>query len=38
MRHEAVLVDPCADLISAADGPVTGDDDVDLAGRALEAR
>jgi hypothetical protein len=31
-----ILVDPCAYLISSADGPVTGDDDIDVARRALE--
>lgn len=31
-----VPVDPCMYLISSADGPVTGDDDIDIAGHALE--
>ena len=31
-----VLVDPCAYLISSADGPVTGDDDIDVVRHALE--
>src|SRR5687768_18610065 len=31
-----VLVDPSAYLSSSADGPVTGDDDIDVARRALE--
>jgi Pyridoxine 5'-phosphate oxidase C-terminal dimerisation region len=32
----AILVDPCAYLISSADGPVAGDEDIDVARRALE--
>ena len=32
----AILVDPCGYLISSADGPVTGDEDIDVARRALE--
>jgi hypothetical protein len=36
MYVRAVLVDPCADLISSADGPVTGDDDIDVVRHALE--
>jgi hypothetical protein len=32
----AILVDPCAHLISSADGPVAGDEDIDVARRALE--
>jgi hypothetical protein len=31
-----ILVDPCAYLIGSADGPVTGDEDIDVARRALE--
>jgi DNA-binding HxlR family transcriptional regulator len=31
-----ILFDPCVYLISCADGPVTGDDDIDLARHALE--
>jgi hypothetical protein len=36
MYVRAVLVDPCAYLISSADGPVTGDDDIDVVRHALE--
>src|SRR5690348_7622846 len=32
----AILVDPCAYLISSADGPVAGDKDIDVARRVLE--
>jgi hypothetical protein len=32
----AILFDPCAYLISSADGPVTRDQDIDVAGCALE--
>jgi hypothetical protein len=32
----AILVDPCVCLISSADGPVAGDDDIDVVRRALE--
>ncbi len=32
----AIQGDPFADLISSADGPVTGDDNVDLIGHVLE--
>ena len=31
-----ILVDPCAHLIGSADGPVAGDDDIDVARHALE--
>ena len=31
-----ILVDPCVYLISAADGPVAGDEDIDVARHALE--
>jgi hypothetical protein len=31
-----ILVDPCAYLISSADGPVAGDEDIDIARHALE--
>src|SRR5512132_3785760 len=31
-----ILVDPCVYLISSANGPVTGDEDIDVARRALE--
>jgi hypothetical protein len=31
-----VLVDPCVHLISPADGPVTGDEDIDVARHALK--
>ena len=31
-----ILVDPCAYLISSADGPVAGDEDIDVAHHALE--
>ena len=36
MHVRAVLFDPCAYLISSADGPVTRDEDIDVARRALE--
>src|SRR6516225_4546587 len=36
MHVRAVLVDPGADLISSADGPVAGDEDIDVVRRALE--
>ena len=32
----AVLVDPCAQLIGSADGPVAGDDDIDIGRHAVE--
>ena len=32
----AILVDPCVCLISSADGPVAGDQDIDVARHALE--
>jgi hypothetical protein len=28
-----ILVDPCVYLIRSADGPVAGDEDIDVAGR-----
>jgi hypothetical protein len=31
-----ILVDPCVYLIGSAYGPVAGDEDIDLAGHALE--
>ena len=31
-----ILVGPCVHLISSADGPVTGDEDIDVACHALE--
>ncbi len=31
-----ILVDPCLYLISSADGPVAGDEDIDVAHHALE--
>ena len=36
MHVRAVQFDPCAYLISSADGPVTGDDDIDVVRHALE--
>ena len=36
MHVPAILFDPCAYLISSADGPVTGDEDIDVVRRALE--
>src|SRR5215217_1073400 len=36
MHIRAILVDPCAYLISSADGSVTGDEDIDVARHALE--
>ena len=32
----AILVDPCVYLVSSADGPVAGDEDIDVARHALE--
>ena len=32
----AILFDPCAYLVSSADGPVTGDEDVNVVRHALE--
>ena len=32
----AILVDPCVYLIGSADGPVAGDEDIDVARRAFE--
>ncbi len=31
-----ILLDPCAYLINSADGPVTRDEDIDVAHHALE--
>ncbi len=31
-----ILVDPCVYLISSADGPVAGDENIDVARRALD--
>jgi hypothetical protein len=31
-----ILVDPCVYLISSADGPVTWDEDIDVARHAIE--
>src|SRR6266705_6507214 len=36
MNVRAILVDPCVYLISSADGSVAGNDDIDVARRALE--
>ena len=36
MHVRAILFDPCAHLISSADGPVTGDEDIDVVRHALE--
>ena len=36
LQIRPVPADPCVDLISSADGPVAGDDDIDVARRALE--
>ena len=36
LHGSAILVDPCAHLISSADGPVAGDEDIDVSRRALE--
>ena len=36
MHVRPILFDPCAYLISSADRPVTRDEDIDVAGRALE--
>ena len=35
LHVRAVLVDPCAYLVSSADGPVAGDEDIDVARHAL---
>jgi hypothetical protein len=32
----AILFDPCSYLISSADRPVTGDEDINVAGHGLE--
>ena len=36
MHIRAILFDPCAYLISSADGPVTRDEDIDVVRRAVE--
>ena len=36
MHVGPILVDPCVYLISSADGPVAGDEDIDVARDALE--
>jgi hypothetical protein len=36
MHVRAILVDPCVYLISSADGPVAGDEDIDVVRRALQ--
>ena len=36
VRVRPILVDPCVYLISFADGPVAGDEDIDVARHALE--
>src|SRR5688572_26160491 len=36
MYVRAILVDPCSYLISSADGPVTGDEDINVVRHALE--
>jgi len=36
MHVRPILVDPCGYLISSADGPVAGDDNIDVARHALE--
>ena len=36
MHVRAIQFDPCAYLVSSADGPVTGDEDIDLIRHALE--
>jgi hypothetical protein len=36
MHVRAILFDPCAYLISSADGPVTGDEDINVVRHALE--
>lgn len=36
MHVRAILIDPCAYLISPADGTVTRDEDVNIVGKALE--
>jgi hypothetical protein len=36
MHVGAILVDPCVYLISSADGPVAGDEDIDVARHAFE--
>src|SRR6266511_1118161 len=36
MNVRAIVVDPCVYLISSADGPVAGDEDIDVVRRALD--
>jgi hypothetical protein len=36
MHVRAILFDPCAYLISSADEPMTGDEDINVARRAIE--
>ena len=36
LHVRTILVDPCAYLISSADGPVAGDEDIDVARHALD--
>jgi hypothetical protein len=36
MHIRPILVDPCVYLISSADGPVAGDEDIGVVRRALE--
>ena len=36
MNVRSILFDPCAYLISSADGPVTGDEDINVVRHALE--
>ena len=36
MHVRSILVDPCAYLISSADGPVTGDKDINIVRHVLE--
>jgi len=36
MHVRAILFDPCAYLISSAEGPVAGDEDIDVARDALD--
>ena len=36
LHVRAIQFDPCSYLISSADGPVTGDEDIDVVRHALE--
>jgi hypothetical protein len=36
MHVRSILFDPCAYLISSADGPVTGDEDINIVRHALQ--